>query len=855
MKWVKSAILFLGGICSVSCMSDGSSAKTQVPVQPTAVVSFSQISLIPTIADSGQKFYLSINNDSPDSISLSSMAALYYTNAAKGTVISGDKTNLFDASQCKKIATHQSCLVAITPQLKNGGFVLEAKYHNAINEMLIFRQLIQYGDIPANNGFKVNQVNLNVVTKAPNYHLAVPFVLDDDYTSLEVDSKIQPLSQKIICQNNRFNKGNSCTALLSYKSGNYSNKLTILGDKSRQTTASKTKTGGKRLVVENALNSTTMDLNVSTNDIANLIQNGNNAIISTDHETLISVMNNGIAPLNISSISAGSTSLHIDPGSCSGATLNSNEVCVFSVISSSQGNILNSQITIASSLGNEIFNVIEIASKAAPGVTMLADRDLLYTIINDVSPQKVKLVVRNASTTATTLSNISFSQLNLPFSFVANSDSNACIMGADLALNQGESCTVVIGYQPTQFTALSHLSFMVSANYVESNASIGSLASKIEIPYSAVTSNAHIRFNPQDPSIAAIRADNLDSIESIITITNDGGVDATNLTIDTSDLTTIPGTRIVANNCNGSLAAQAACSITVGFGPLNQNITAASQPLKVSYTSNPNSATGATINVENNLTFNAMTAALIRLTGPVDVTSESELIGLVVSSDNYQFYPTPGHYLRLKYHYLNDGAAAADSFNLNLNNLPVGGSLDETATTCASGISVQSLAVGGSCDVIIQFINDQILTVFGADMNYSLSAPGYSYHDANTGVNITTAATAVTAINAHAWATLTTTVESLSATSKRLNFTLTKASDPAIAGGTSTIVLPSLTKEGFSTQNNSCSISGSSGVCSIDIEYPDYLPHMLYYIEWHLTTNSGAAVGLPLSGKAPVMIP
>ena len=302
-----SIYLFIVAIVCASCGGSNSSGTTSNPniISPTPSsigdVQISQSSMMPTNGNNGQNYQLTIYNNSTENISLSSASAIGNTYNA-GQNINGVKTSLYDLSSCTaNLAPQATCNVQITPQGATGGFILATNFLGITsNKTYTAQQLVEYGSVSPSNGFSVSSTNLTVV-KTPQqvYYVSIPFILANNYSSINVSSSVTPTYQNIICNANLYTAGNSCTAQLAFKGGNYTNTITFTGTPiSNLDSFSLQSTNISDTVAS-------INLTSISNNVANLINNGFNAVISSSSGGFpISLMNNGLANTTISSITS-----------------------------------------------------------------------------------------------------------------------------------------------------------------------------------------------------------------------------------------------------------------------------------------------------------------------------------------------------------------------------------------------------------------------------------------------------------------------------------------------------------------------------------------------------------------------
>jgi hypothetical protein len=484
-------------------------------------------------------------------------------------------------------------------------------------------------------------------------------------------------------------------------------------------------------------------------------------------------------------------------------------------------------------------------------LSLMGNGDFTYTVKGQ--SRDVVVSVINSSTTDTTLTNLGFTTLNAPFTFATyTGEGNSCdVASGATKLLQGESCNLVIKYSPTAATAQNTLDFAVRGNYFESDGITNhTLTSKISVDYSAVDSVAHISFTPSPLTMTSIRADGVKYTESTITLTNDGGTDAAEFSLDTSAFTGHHLT-VTNNGCSATtLAMGNSCTVGVKFGPVAVDVGDTTSVI-ANYKLTPVAGTTST---SGQIVTSARTAALIQVSNP-DVTADNG-IGNTNTDNNYQFYPSLNQYLRFKFTYTNAGAADANSFNVTLgDSIPAFAEVDTVNSTCSTSGTGSNLVVNQSCTLTLRFMSNQFLQVFGANQTANLFTPGYSYKDSNTGINVSTAGTTPYSIQAKPWATINA-AESATGSPTAVNFKAISQADSSIIGGAQiTYRLTDYAQSGFSlTASDSCTAIIAGSTCSVGISYPQYQPKGDYYLKWQATASGGSGANFPLTGVVKVTV-
>ncbi len=834
---------------------------TPAPPKASGNVLISQSAIMPVVASgSGQNFQLLIYNNSNEAVKLISATAVANT-YAQGSTISGITTSLYDMSACSSILAQQStCIIKIKPQGSDGRFALNANFQGqSSNSIYTAAQLIQYGAVAANNGFSSGAATLTAVAATNQiYYISLPFVLDNTYSGLNVTSNVNPVSAAIVsCMGNAYTAGNSCTAHLAFHGGSYLNTITISGIASVAQALTQSKLGLNASTIES--NTTSFQLQASSLNMGNLINDGLNAVIRVAQGvTPISIMNNGLASANITGIIGANGMVISESNNTCLSTLAPNQFCTFYVSSTAQQNVPGS-IVIQSNLGPTTFNTQQVESGNAPGLSVVANGEFLNSIVN--SANQVKVLITNSSTTPTTLNSLNFAPLPASFSFAANSDINACATGSEsTTLTQNESCSVVINYTPSALTPASNLNLSVTATYESADTSIATIYSNIAIAYSAVNQSAILTFSPTTLNLTAISTNNQQTSESTITLTNNGATSASGISFNTATLAANNIT-LLNNQCTATLGPLDNCTITVRFGPVATSVES-SVSLIASYT--PSAGSGPTTSY---LPINIATLqyALITVSGPLSIGSDT--IGLTSSGSIFNFYPTPGQYLHLRYVYTNIGGVAANSFNLNLNTLPFGAQLDESSSTCPTDTTISTLNVGDSCNLDIAFLNDAVINNFSPSQTYLLYTPGYSYNDIYNGVvRVEQPNPNPETVNSLDWTTGTVIPSYISFKGRNaieLQFTQnTLATDAAIVSGAINYSVTNLDElKGFDVYNSdgssgtgSCTMVPSVKNCNMILQAESGMPVGNYVLDVQISALSGVAQNRPIRGSVTVSV-
>lgn len=838
-----SILIIACGINACGSSNGGGGANTAppAPASPTKAegVFISQSSIMPrTSGGSNQQFYVVAYNDTNETIKLTNASATEYTDNSTAAV-RGLKSDLYNAAACSgSLAPQQTCLIGITPQGKEGGFVLSSDFKALSGKTYTARQIIQYGEVPAANGFMVNNNNLRVAKPSnQNYYITIPFVLDQNYEKVEITSQVDPLSQKILCSNEGYNKGNSCTAVMEFAGGEYSSKINFKGT-SRKVQA-------KHALTSASSTETNVNFSSTSAAVPNLIHDGFNALVKSADTgpRIISILNTGLAAANFSSIVPDSANtVTVSNNSCNGE-LAVGSSCSFT-LSTTTATHKNSNVTINYDGKATSFNFAEIAKTAAPGLILTTNGSLEYTVMN--STNQIIVNVSNASTTKTQLNELAFTSLGDAFSI----SNNTC----GTALQQGESCNLTISYTPPSAPSSGTLEFTSSAHYTEADSKTGTItATKIVIPYSSVAQLAGLTITPSNPTAMKIRADNVESTTQDFTVSNNGDATASSLQVN---IGTLPSAATVLDNtCTNQLVAGSTCRVRIKYGPTSEGQSSTTGKFDLTYKNSLRSDATQQTAYSQDITFEASLAALIYVDESPTITATDPSAGLTILGENsYAFYPTSGKYIELNYSYTNNGTAAADNFNVAVNypGAKVSGS-------CPTGTSTTTLAVGASCSLTIEYIDDAYFQAFAYTAPVTFYRPEFTYTDNSTGspTLITGAAgTVPVTVSLLKWADIAAASQTTDTNTRTivLKYTLNSISGAAATLPVS-ITLPKLAQEGFGqVGSNTCMLTSASSECNITISYQSYMPLGTHYVEW-VASAGGAAATAPLSDKVTVIIP
>lgn len=875
MRLSRYILLFFIALVLISISAcNGDSKPTQggsdnrVPPASVNKVNIGNITPIPLDGSIGNTTSVNVTNSTSGTIFLDHATL---TQNGITTDISSNNSQLVNLQLCHHIQGNGDCSIQINTPATPGNFLLSLSFIDSAKKIYKTSQIITYTDkIPATNGFIYSTVNNNVYNYVgQSTTVTVPFRLDHTYSNLTIKGNNPSFNASYICPGNALTQGTLCTAKIVVKNLGTINFL--VGHATLSGNISLAKQGNQSIYehanlmkAKNQQNNfqTTINLNVSQNLVGNLITSAINPKFTADgaHAQTITLLNNGAATITGISIIpvAPVTVTNSGAGSCAALTngqLASNTSCTFTINATStisgETSVTVNYANGASSgniNGTLSFNIIYINPAPGPAMTMTSGQGSLQnTIIN--STAYYNIVVKNTGTIS--LTNITFTN---PSNFNATMSwdtSSTCPTDGTASLNAGQSCTLVIKFAPTSTAASGSLTINSTASYVNGSNTGTYTSANITAIYSAVTSVAFLYLTPNAVTYS-IRADGLANQTQTYTLTNGGGTSTTVASIAISP--TVTGFSILGTGtCVAGttiLAAGGTCTINTKYGTVTTAQSSTVSNLNVTYLPYSTASTSTSFAV---LTFNASTAALVSVSN-ISVTNTTS--GSGTSASPYQFTNTPlsSSQITILITYNNTGTAAANNFNVALNNLPEGYSYNAGSTTCGIGQNITSLAASSTCNVSIYAVNS-----LGLDNPYALTGtlnvniPGYSYTDASTGLNTNSAPTYASYNNGN---TIYVTANALGAVTANsptsftasaggsFNVTFTASSAQA-ASLPITITIPNLTTVStsliYGTTTNTCNITTATGSCNINITNQAGSPAQSYSYAYVISPNGSSS--------------
>ena len=836
----KIRLLVSAFLCCLTIACSGSNVKSngggQSDPAVNASVYISQSATLPIVKGyTGGSLYLMVNNATKARLVLTKKVVVPNQSSAIQKILSSINLSSswsgdVDTDQCSTLAGGASCIIKITPDTSNGGGLISLDfYDDTAKHTYTAAQVFSYSDaISSVNGFYLNS-NLGTIGNQSLISVAIPFVLDTNFTSLQLTTQASITSSQIICPGNNYSKGNTCTALIT-QHGNWSNRYQITGK-----------------IADRLMSSQSVQQTVLSGNQPNLLVSGVNVYINpSDGSSVqtISVLNTGnvtatgVAPTASSSVSGAN--FIFSNNNCT--SLSPGTYCTFQLTVNSQVNG-NGTVTINySPLGSSIapvFNVIFVAITPAPSLSIVTDnlRGLLNTTQNTTN----SVLVTFSNNGINDLTALTFNSLpNDQFVYSTSGVSQPCALDGSQALIIGQACSLKIEYTPTSAGQNGNFVIMPKATYLDRRAQEATYQNASQIyDYTSISvSNLNFslisgQINPQ------VGANGSNTSSQVWRITNSGATTATNVYM--SILPTDPsGSAVqVTNNCGTSgspitLANSESCVINVLYGPSNTPRTI-DETMTVSY--KPSNVAPITTTSPTPWTVTFTKAEIIATLVNNASTTWGDLTGAGTSGSPYQFVTSTGNLLRFTVKYNNVGNQDASAFNVAANQLPVGYKI--YGGDCATGITTQTLAPGFNCTLILGVVESQIALYFYPTGALNTAMPGFSYTDSSTGVNQAISGLDTVYVTANSWGSVTNSVVVGPAPTHQITITFLLASIASIPGLTPVTIDMSqyLMNLKFTPNQTTCKVGGTfPNTCQITLTPEVYIPGS-YNIRYLYTNN------------------
>ena len=456
-------------VATIIIACNGGGIKQSTSSFQISPISLSDVGVIPIIDNSRHKLYLRLYNNSNQMLA---------NIAVDDIPDNSGRQLLVDLSSCRSLVANSSCLLAVTlpANLEPGSQLLRLVVTTADQQHYSVIQLLRYNRLAAADSLLVGGLP-TLIVKRLNHQasVAIPFSSVTDLSHLQL---LGISKNQIICEDgtNLAKPGKLCSALVELADQPLQQELTL-----------------SAITLAGASLSTKIMLNITLNNIANLIVGISNSLL-TPAESIgtITLVNNGAqTATDIDFIVA--TPLQITNNNCGSQLLNGLS-CTFDVsnIGTSNG---QAAITINYDDGNGVANSETInlgysTSLLSPDLQISVSNSLLNTFVGN--QQIITLTLDNigsANLTNLTLPNMAMLSSSLQYT-TSGIASPVCATDGSQSLMAGNSCNIGILYTPTAVDQASSFNFNPSANYNDNFANQISYSSSYQtISYSSLLVN------------------------------------------------------------------------------------------------------------------------------------------------------------------------------------------------------------------------------------------------------------------------------------------------------------------------------------------------------------------------------
>ena len=739
-----------------------STSREEVVVskRPQTVV-ISRVSTIPTNIGSSYKHTIKIDNNTGKNLTLQSFKL---SDSAKTSLISGGYStpklakdavgydSRISVATCSNLAAGSSCSISFTPDKQNGSVALKLNFVDDRNNLYPAAQLLEYSsDVNEQDGFYVSNAQIGDVATTNNYSIAIPFISDDAYKSIEINSQIITLSKSLDCKNGAM-KGQHCTALLTLpaadpKSGGYRNIITIKGTKANGETRE------ARLQTGTTYNDTAhLAITSGPIIIKATPQNNRNQSLTKN----IQIVNNGVnKATNISDLyhtklnSSNKDEVLTKTMTCDGnpnnlnalpTDLDSADICTVSfTLNDTQA---NGYADYKVSYTNGINGATPTTTSTLVYFMGLTQPNYAFTITGNADAEDIGI---NSSVSSTLkVTNTGTNDLvNINGTLKAKDWSISNSTCGSGKLEPGNSCTYTLTYAPTSEQKTSYLTFEITAGTDDSTIT----GSRI-ITYSAKTNGDGLIIISKSSGYS-IFSNNQDFREARVLIQNTGNEDFNLNSITTTNwsshlTTSVPNEHDgITNPLNGAPITdgtlEAGSTYTIGskqvaaldykYGPTSQAESGrASQVFNGNFSNGSNSQYSTT----HYINYQSVLAG-------IKVTKEDIAFGIksIDTTDNNPFYLTSDNQATVIFKYTAIGENV-HGFLVNDSYLPFGFMVDSSGTTCpttSKNDTASTIVANNSCVVKYVYLatelSNSIFYTMAVSTTTTITAPSYSIAENN----------------------------------------------------------------------------------------------------------------------------
>jgi hypothetical protein len=870
-------LIMLGG-CSGSAPSTGSPAVINSPetIHHQAVV-ISQTSIMPTNLGVNGSYSIKVDNftgknlflknfNLSGSSSTNSLFAKSYS-ALRAAVSAVGYDSRINVLGCSTLASNSSCVIIFSPDEADGSAALRLNFVDEYGTSYPAAQLFEYSSrVNKSNGFYVSNTHITNVVTTNNYSLAIPFVSDDDYESIEIDSRIITLAKSVDCAKGA-SKGTHCTALLTLpaadpKSGGYNNSITIKGTK-----------------VDGSVRATRLSSGTTYNDTAHLvISSGPIVIKATDstsgHPSLtktINIVNNGVTDaLAVSGLSLvndkwADGQYIYDTVSFLSKTIRCGGIDVGTLpvtLAAADSCEVKFTLTNPNSAGSEDYQVSYSGGAAGAQSIItstkvyfkgLARPEYAYIVTGDIDFNNVgvgnsvatTILVENTGSKA--IQDIAYATLPaLPTDITIDARASSCsTYTGGKQLPAGNYCTYTLKYTPQASTSPSSFNFKVTANNTAMPSAEISPAQSLAIRYSAVATGGNGLVVVNNSKGYLIFANGVDKRVSQVLIQNTGYTDfnlikitaigwSPNLSFFGRDYFLSPysvswysnplaGVSSTDGNYEAVQVIPAGDIATLDYfyGPTSLE----EEGIAQQYFVGKFSGSASEYFVVNSIAYKAVTGGVIVSNEPVTSGTPGAINNTNASSPN-EFVLTKDNQAKVSFKY-STGTQPVTGFLVNDSDIPFGFMVDPDATSCPTTSKADGageLAANTSCVVSYTYLasdlNHSFFYTAAIMAGVKIFAPVYSVKDA-TGIHVVTPTNSIV-LNPRSFVHIETSevVKSTvsDATLYSVTFTATGYANDLLPGG-QIVITPTFGGDVYPKNARTCTITNPEvrGSCVIEI--------------------------------------
>ncbi|AUR51928.1 choice-of-anchor D domain-containing protein [Aquella oligotrophica] len=709
---VISASILAG--CNSGTSSAGSSTATETATEVRqSPVGISPMAAIP-LTGVGHQFTLRISNSSANDYSLDKIEVIDPLTGRSAL----DKVSV-NRDLCEKVAKNSYCAIKITPQVdKSAAFIIKATL-SANGKQEVVSQLIRISDkVKSHNSiYFTNDISEVVADKKSNYTLALPVVLDDDFSAMKVSNGLLDCEGK--------SKGSSCTYILN---GSISADKTLVATNIEGTHK---KDGTK----EQLLKSNTL-VRANMNYTKVLLSQPADIVAKKDGSAHDPV---SVIAYNLGNVAATDinvkTSVGFSATNTCGTELGGGTGCAIpvSVTNSDEQVSVSGSLTFEYNRGKSastqlFYDALNLDTKLE--LTPKGNPDFNSMVIGDQPRTAIYTLTNSGDKTLTGI------QIRLDAPDFSHS---LC----PSALASGETCDITVTYNP-QAVNSGNTNLAVTGKYTTKEGQTTTdktIYAATPITYSALNAFTSFKVSPELGHNFVAKTGT--SVSHDYTITNVSNYASTLSAAKVStNVASTAGEFTLDKGCETTLNANGgSCKLGAIFAPkVDHNIKDIAITVPAS---GPNGSAGEDLELKANLfsKADAADAPNITVVGPIVFPYEGNLGGSFVVDADDMFAATrisfgmfSGRKVSLHYTFENKGPGAANNFNVAVSGISSSFAIDIDNTNCPIGETSRVFAKDDKCDVSVNIPKEKYFAagmLNGADFTDNLVLP-YSYENLAT---------------------------------------------------------------------------------------------------------------------------